>query len=151
MKKLNVQQGATLIEIAITVLILSTSLLAMATLQARSLQFNKGSAVRSQANIFAYDIMDRIRINRGTASGNIEGYSADYGATPPGNSLAVSDVSEWRQNLADTLPGGEGKISCSFTSRVCTITIRWSEEQMFGTYSASNTDARSTLIYSTAI
>jgi type IV pilus assembly protein PilV len=151
MKKFTYQQGATLIEIAITVLILSTSLLAMATLQARSLQFNKGSSIRSQANIFAYDIMDRIRINRGAASANIDGYSADYGAAPSGNALAVTDVSEWRQSLSRALPSGEGKISCSSATRVCTITVRWSDEQMFGTYSNSNTEARSVLIYSTAI
>ncbi|RYZ81288.1 MAG: type IV pilus modification protein PilV [Moraxellaceae bacterium] len=148
MKKIVTQQGATLIEIAITVLILSTSLLAMATLQARSLQFNKGSVVRSQANIFAYDIMDRIRINRGGASANIAGYSADYGAAPTGNTLAVSDVSEWRRNLASVLPEGEGKITCTVATRICTVTIKWSEEQMFGT---STSDSSASLIYSTAI
>lgn len=148
MKKFNYQRGATLIEVAITVLILSTSLLAMATLQARSLQFNKGSSVRSQANVYAYDILDRIRINRGGASSGIEGYSADYGAAPTGNSLAVSDVTEWRQSLANALPGGEGKILCTGATRVCTVTIRWSEEQMFGTSSSEST---SVLIYSTAI
>lgn len=148
MRKLKRQQGATLIEIAITVLILSTSLLAMATLQARSLQFNKGSSIRSQANILAYDMLDRIRINRGTASGNIGGYTADYGVTPTGNTLAVNDVAAWRANLLSTLPSGKGKISCSVTTRVCTITIEWSEEQLFG---ASTSDSGSILIYSTAI
>lgn len=152
MKKLVLQQGATLIEVAITVLILSTSLLAMATLQSRSLQFNKGSSLRSLANIGAYDIIDRIRINRGTASDNIEGYSVDFGATPAGNSLAVSDVSAWRTALTNTLPSGEGKILCTKATRVCTVTIQWSEEQLFGAYnSASNTDGRSVLVYSTAI
>jgi len=148
MRKMRQEQGATLIEIAITVLILSTSLLAMATLQARSLQFNQGSSIRSQANILAYDIMDRIRINRGTASGNISGYTADYGVTPTGNSLAVSDVATWRANLLSALPTGKGKISCSSTTRICTVTIEWSEEQLFG---ASTSDSGSILIYSTAI
>jgi type IV pilus assembly protein PilV len=151
MKKSSYQQGTTLIEIVITVLILSTSLLAMATLQSRSLQFNKGASLRSQGNIFAYDIIDRIRINRGNISSNIAGYSADFGATPTGNTLAVADVAAWRQNLANVLPGGEGKIACDGTTRVCTITIRWSEEQLFGAYTTSNTEGRSVLVYSTAI
>lgn len=151
MKKSSRQQGATLIEIVITVLILSTSLLAMATLQSRSLQFNKGASLRSHANIFAYDIIDRIRINRGETSSNITGYSADFGAAPSGNTLAVADVAAWRQNLSNVLPGGEGKIACDSGTRICTITIRWSEEQLFGAYTTVNTEGRSVLVYSTAI
>ncbi|MFO1388724.1 type IV pilus modification protein PilV [Cellvibrio sp.] len=148
MKNIRCQQGATLIEIAITVLILSTSLLAMATLQARSLQFNKSAVLRSQANIFAYDIIDRIRINRGDASANISAYTADYAVTPSGNSVATSDVSEWRANLTNALPNGKGKIRCELSTRVCSVTIQWSEEQIFGSSSA---DATSELVYSSSI
>lgn len=148
MKNIFHHKGATLIEIAITVLILSTSLLAMATLQTRSLQFNKSAVLRSQANIFAYDIIDRIRINRGAASVNIPFYTADYSATPSGNSVATSDVSEWRTNLANALPNGEGKISCDQVTRICSVRIRWSEEQIFG---SSSTDATSELVYSSSI
>jgi type IV pilus assembly protein PilV len=145
------QQGATLIEVAITVLILSTSLLAMATLQTRSLQFNKSSVMRSQANIYAYDIIDRIRINRGKGSDNIEKYNAAYAAAPSGNTLATADVSEWRTNISGALPGGDGKIECNKLSRVCTVSIKWSEEQIFGAQSSSNPDASAELVYSTSI
>jgi type IV pilus assembly protein PilV len=151
MKLLKAQSGATLIEIAITVLILATSLLAMATLQTRSLQYNQAAFMRSQANIHAYDITDRIRINRGAASINIEKYSADYDATPSGNALAVTDVSEWRANIVRSLPGGKGKIACVLATRVCKVSIKWSDEQIFGAEATSNPEATSEFIYSTAI
>ncbi len=151
MKKLTHQRGATLIEVAITGLILATSLLAMATLQTRSIQFNKSSLMRSQANIYAYDIIDRIRINRGAASANIEAYNADYGDTPSGNTLATADVSAWRTSIAGVLPGSGGKILCNKSTRLCTVSIKWSEEQLFGAQSGSNPDASAELVYSTSI
>lgn len=149
--KLNYQRGTTLIEVAITVLILASSLLAMATLQTRSLQFNQSALMRSQANIYAYDIIDRIRINRGSASENIEKYNADYDADPSGNAVATTDVSEWRADLSSALPSGKGAISCTLSSRVCIVKIKWSEEQIFGAITASNPEAASEFVYSTGI
>ncbi len=126
------QSGATLIEVAITVLILATSLLAMATLQTRSLQFNQSAFMRSQANIHAYDIMDRMRINRGIDSDNrLSAYSADYDDDPSGNTVATRDVSEWRGRLEKDLPDGQGKIACVQATRICTISIKWKDSSLF--------------------
>lgn len=126
------QSGATLIEVAVTVLILATSLLAMATLQTRSLQFNQSAFMRSQANIHAYDIMDRMRINRGIDSENrLAAYTADYGDDPSGNTLATADVADWRTRLEKDLPEGEGKIACVQATRICTISIRWKDSSLF--------------------
>jgi len=145
------QAGSTLIEIAVTVLILATSLLAMATLQTRSLQFNQAAYMRSQANIHAYDIADRIRSNRGKDAANIAGYTADYTATPGGNSLAITDVATWRANINRDLPGGQGKIDCTLATHICVLSIKWDDEQLFGASTASNTEAKTELIYSTSI
>ena len=157
MRTMQKQSGATLIEVAVTVLILSTSLLAMATLQTRSLQYNQGAFMRSQANIYAYDIIDRIRINRGAAGNNVTNYNVDYEGAPGGGGLVASDIDEWRENIERTLPSGKGKIQCNnpasavVTARVCTITIKWSDEQLFGEVSTSNPEAASQLVYSTSI
>lgn len=126
------QSGATLIEVAITVLILATSLLAMATLQTRSLQFNQSAFMRSQANIHAYDIMDRMRINRGIDSDNrLSAYTADYDDDPSGNAVATRDVSEWRERLEKDLPDGQGRIACVQATRICTISIKWKDSSLF--------------------
>lgn len=126
------QSGSTLIEVSITVLILATSLLAMATLQTRSLQFNQSAFMRSQANIYVYDILDRMRLNRGTDSDKrLEAYDVEYDDEPSGNAVAVKDVTDWREQLEKVLPEGEGKIDCTQLTRVCTISIKWKEESLF--------------------
>jgi len=144
------QGGSTLIEIAITVLILATSLLAMATLQTRSLQFNQAAYMRSQANIYAYDIADRIRINRGKDAVNIASYNSDYEGSPSGNGIATTDVTKWRENIGRDLPGGKGKIECVATTRICVLSIKWDDEQLFGA-ATLNSEATTTLVYSTSI
>jgi len=145
------QAGSTLIEIAVTVLILATSLLAMATLQTRSLQFNQAAYMRSQANIYAYDIADRIRSNRGKDGANIAAYSADYAGSPSGNVMATADVTTWRANISRDLPGGKGKIDCTLATHICVLSIKWDDEQLFGAATASNTEPTTELIYSTSI
>lgn len=145
------QLGVSLIEVMITVVIMASSLLAMTTLQTRSLQFNQSALMRSQANIYAYDIIDRIRINRGSASENIAKYNADYDADPSGNTLAVQDVAAWRANLVKALPTAKGAINCNASTRVCKVTIKWTEEYIFGTADDNNKEATTELVYTTSI
>ncbi|UZJ44687.1 type IV pilus modification protein PilV [Marinimicrobium sp. C6131] len=119
------QRGAGLIEVLVTVLILATSLLAMGALQNRSLQFNHSAYLRSQANLLAYDILDRVRIN----SDEFEAYSHDLGDDAPGGGdVTNADISDWLNAVAGTLPGGEGGIDCEDATWVCTVTIRWIDD-----------------------
>ncbi|RYY73166.1 MAG: type IV pilus modification protein PilV [Gammaproteobacteria bacterium] len=146
------QAGSTLIEIAVTVLILATSLLAMATLQTRSLQFNQAAYMRSQANIYAYDIADRIRINRGKDAANIVAYNtSNYDGSPSGNSIATTDVAKWRANISRDLPGGKGKIVCTSSTHICELSIKWDDEQLFGAATSTNTEPTTELIYKTSM
>lgn len=147
----NTQQGATLIEVAITVLILSSSLLGMASLQTRSLQFNHSAYMRSQANIHAYDIIDRIRINRGTDSINIDDYNIAYGASPSGSGLIGTDTTAWRANITRNLPSGDGAITCVVATRICKVSIKWGEKQIFGTKNQEDDEVSSEFIYTTSI
>src|SRR5690554_5891023 len=99
--------GVGLVEVLITVLILSTALMALAALQTRSLQYNSSAYLRSQANIIAYDIMELMR------------------SLPPspasGNAVVEPDVSE----LDAQLPSGTGEVVCA--ARVCTVSVSWQE------------------------
>src|SRR5690606_28561880 len=106
-------------------LILGIGLLGLATLQTRSMQYNHASALRSQANILASDILDRMRINRGAALAR--DYNLAYGdTTPDGSTLAQVDLREWRQLLEDNLPSAGGAVNCT-TAGICTISIQWRE------------------------
>lgn len=151
------ESGATLIEVVITVLILATGLLAMGALQTRSLQFNQSAFMRSQANIFAYDIIDRIRLNRGSKSANVSAYNVDYDASAPSsNTRARDDITAWREAMSKVLPEAKGKIECanaaaSATTRVCTISIKWSDASLFGDRSDTNPDGETELIYTSSL
>ena len=128
------QRGIGLIEVLVTLLIMSTSLLALAALQTKSLQFNQGAYFRSQANIYAYDILDRIRINTSRLSDvreKISKYTVEKAAfvesTPPTESMSAIDLYHWRKNIASSLPNGKGAIDCDDDERICEITIEWDE------------------------
>jgi len=118
------QQGVGLIEVLITAFILAVGLLGLAALQTRSLQYNHGAYLRSQATILSYDIVDRMRINRTVALAG--GYDVNYDVVPTGGSTLVSaDLDEWKTLLGDVLPDGDGAIDCDSNS--CTVSLRWTE------------------------
>ena len=119
-------RGVGLIEVLITLLVLSTALLTLASLQTRAMQYNQGAYFRSQANQLGYDILDRMRAN----SRNLAAYE-----TPLQNAtknpvtvgaLATIDVSQWMNNIAVNLPLGRGGINCN-ANRLCVVTIQWNE------------------------
>lgn len=120
------QSGTSLIEVLVTVLILATGLLTMAALQGRSLANNHSSYMRSQANIFASDIIDRIRI---------------ASPAPPGT-LVVPSAAQVTA-IVSSLPGVTGTAACT-AARVCTITITWAE---IGTVASNTSEDSSTFVY----
>lgn len=123
------QVGFGLMEVLIAVLILAVSLLAIASLQTRSLQYNQSAYWRSQANIMAYDVMERLRVDRSLYM-DVNGFNSNFGA--PGNAM----VADWVDRLNQVIPGGEGQISCQpladVNTTLCTVSVRWLESNIFG-------------------
>lgn len=149
MRTVFTQRGTGLIEVMVTVLLLSTSLLGLAALQNRSLQYNHSAYLRSQANILAYDLLDRIRINRA----NMDNYELETSDDKPtGTALYQKDLREWRQSISSALPDGVGGITCD-TGQVCTVTIQWSEQDGTGVEGDSGTvdTGKSSFQYTTRI
>lgn len=125
-------RGFTLLEVMVALLILSIGLLGLAALQLTGMRYNTDAYARTQATLFAYDIIDRIRANpMGRKNGNynvantaaanaIVGvfttcYAAackcDSVACDPAN-LALYDLGKWydtQENPRGGLPGtGQG-------------------------------------------
>jgi type IV pilus assembly protein PilV len=64
-------RGFTLLEVMVALLILSIGLLGLAALQLTGMRYNTDAYARTQATLFAYDIIDRIRANpAGRINGN---------------------------------------------------------------------------------
>jgi len=116
------QQGFGLIEILVSMLILSVGLLGMAGLQVQSLRFNNEAYLRTQATVLASDIVDRMRTNR-TAAIDSDSYrfalndsptasatACETNACSAGN-IAAYDFTQWRANIASALPNGLGSIT----------------------------------------
>lgn len=122
MRTLRTSRGVALIEVLITFFVLAVGLMGMSGLQVKSLQFNQGAYQRSQATVAAYDILERMRINR--AQARVDAYEIGYGDEAVGDSIAANDLSDWVSNLAGNLPDGEGSISCD-DEDLCTVSIRW--------------------------
>lgn len=148
------QQGAGLIEVLVTVLILGTSLLSLAALQSKSLHYNHSAYLRSQANILAYDLLDRIRLNQEQlgayqlSAATSEPPDPDGAVPEPTTPTHASgDLDQWEANLKSALPGASGELACNAVTRVCTLSISWSEQNSSGDTEEDST----TFVYSTRI
>ena len=115
------QKGYGLIEILVSMLVLAIGLLGVAGLQTQSIRFNHEAYLRTQATILAHDMVDRMRANRTLAiSGSYEFALGDTptasvtlcedAACSPGN-IVQYDFSQWRANIAASLPNGRGAVT----------------------------------------
>jgi len=140
--------GFTLVEVLVTMVILSVGLLGVAALHTASLRNNLDSALRSQASVLAADIADRMRGNRDEAlAGN---YDIAIGATrtvTAGSPLVDRDVKAWKDLLAQALPNGDGSIVR--TGDVFTITVQWGERLRQGETAVVAGDTSNTLAFQT--
>lgn len=122
-------RGFSLLEVMISVGILSVALLGTAGLMAASLRSTNTAYQRTQATILADDILDRMRTNMAVAQGggyDIDRYDPAAGPdlTTKTNKLAAYDCEEWTDMIADTLPGGVGMVSVN-GDKVVTVELEW--------------------------
>lgn len=120
------QQGFTLLEVLVTVVILALGLLGYAGLQMASLKNSASAYQRTQATILAYDIIDRMRVNRVQAIA--AGYNIAIGSPPAGAGVAGDDLVDWKMLVANALPGGDASIAVNNTGATL-IVIQWSDKR----------------------
>ncbi|MFQ2921605.1 type IV pilus modification protein PilV [Aeromonas allosaccharophila] len=119
------QQGLSLLEIMISVLVLSIGILGMATLQLQALKSNQSALTRTEATQYAYMINDMMRANRSAALNGQ--YNVELGEAVSGSSMAVQDLQHWKRVVAG-LPSGDGAVSVS--AGRATITIQWDSSRL---------------------
>ncbi|KHK62075.1 MULTISPECIES: type IV pilus modification protein PilV [Pseudomonas] len=123
------QEGMTLIEVLVAVLILGVGLLGAAMVQLNALKYTDSSRMTSQASFIAYDLLDRIRANS----------AADYTITPPTSpNLSVTrdqDLYDFKTNIV-AFGGATATGTVALNQRVYTITISWDDAR-----AANTTDA----------
>jgi type IV pilus assembly protein PilV len=140
-KYANSVDGFTLLEVLVAVLVLSFGLLGIAGLLLATVQNNTVAAQRTTATFLAQDMADRIRsntnstrpfkddpVNKGQfiANPNYYDYNSTganancYGSTPTGScataqAAAQRDLFIWNQQIAASLPGGQGVVCQDLT------------------------------------
>jgi type IV pilus assembly protein PilV len=150
------QQGFTLLEALVTIVIISIGLLGLLKLQSVALVDTQISAARSQATIAADNMADRIRANpAGALKGaynDVEQSDSDSTSTSidcldgtvcTTAQMAAFDIREWKQTLSKTLPDGNGFINCSpdpdtGECHQYTITVAWHERKRGGKQKADD-------------
>ena len=149
------QDGTTLIEILVTLLVISIGALGIAALQLTSLKYNSGASIRTQASLLSNDLMDRMRANRDVAiTGNYNVGSNGVAATDTAPATAASfagigdipdpamdcfvdvctpaelaetDLLSWMTGVASLLPSGRARVSSSVagSQTIFSITLQW--------------------------
>ncbi|WP_137887311.1 type IV pilus modification protein PilV [Pseudomonas sp. 2FE] len=128
------QQGFSLVEVMVSVLLFSLGLLGMAAMQLTALKANQTASVRSHATFLAYEMADRMRAARGDAQAGF--YNLGIAAALPCNPSAETclpfqrDLAEWRNNLARQLPDGSGGVVQN--GNLFTIIVQWNEARVGG-------------------
>lgn len=141
------QAGFTLLEILVTVLIISFGLLGLAGLQLVGVKNTQSGYLRSQVAFLAGDIMDRMQANLvglnnndydiaiGTAPAVIDCFGIDKDCDPA--QLADFDLVMWKRYLNQYLTNGDGSIVTIVnpnaftpltTGVTTTITLQWLDE-----------------------
>lgn len=142
------QKGFTLIEVLVAALVLAIGILGLVTTMMIGLKSDQSSYFRSQASAIAYDMADRIRLNREAADAGTYDDLDTNGTIPADPSCtsstggcssaqqAVLDIREWAWNFkkvdnsvasySPKLPNGRGQITRDTSDRYV-ITISWSE------------------------
>lgn len=146
------QIGATLIEILVTMLIVSFALLGIAGMQLTSIRYSQSSSFREVAANLAQTMSEKIRTNTAALAeaddasayraNNAYAAATTYPADPAcglGSDVCTAaqsaqrDLREWRQALQQELPGGRGAI-LAITSGGLTstsgrrIVVMWQEK-----------------------
>jgi len=134
-------KGFTLLEVLISVLVLSTGLLGVAGLQLTGLKNNYNSELRSQAKQLAYDIADRMRSNP-TEANSGSSYLIDIAELATSTidceanscseaDMAKYDLNSWKSALRLKLPSGDGKITFLGlpSKRQYSITVQWDDSR----------------------
>ena len=142
------QAGATLIEVLVSVLVLSIGLFGAAALQISAMRNNQSSYEHAQMTVLTQGMLDAMRANlAGVATGQYE-IAAWTCAAPAEGTLAATDLALWIGNVqAQIHPGACARITCPAPAprRDCTVGIRWDDSRATGGSNAQVFEVRSRL------
>ena len=128
------QNGFSLVEVLIALIIMSVGMLGIASLYVQSMQAGRMSLFRHHAVTLAGDIADRIRANRTAGAVYEDPAGANHNCIAGGTNcsaqqMAMHDILIWKQQSQATLPNGDVVVTFNGgpTPPTYTIQIIWDE------------------------
>ena len=130
------QSGFSLVEVLITLVIMSVGMLGIAGLYVQSMQAGRTSMFRHHAVTLAGDVADRIRANPTadiayTAPVGVNNNCVLGGIDCTPAQMAANDILLWKDQAATTLPGGDVTIvltpEAGLVPPTYQITVSWTE------------------------
>jgi type IV pilus assembly protein PilV len=159
-------RGFTLLEVLVSLVVLSIGLLGIGKLVLFSSRGNDSAYMRSQATALGYTILDAMRTNRAQAVAG--SYQVALGApVNPGTdcdlaacsatTLAAYDLFKWKSTMGTALPAGDGTVTTVQVADVitgtlltqATITVQWNDivaQQSFGAASGTTSIVLETIL-----
>lgn len=159
------EQGFSLIEVMITLVIIAIGLLGVAGVMALAMSNNGTARMQSLASLEVASLSTAMQSNQAywvhgagaTATVAVQNTTitpAGYGSaincslsTCSAAEVAGYDLATWGQSIAQALPNGVGNVSCTQsagpgptppTETVCTITVQWQETTMSLSHAAGS-------------
>lgn len=131
------QRGVSLIEVLVSVLVVSLGLLGAVALQATALRNNQGSYERTQTAILTQGIFDAMRANMPEVNAGAYDTGGLICAAPAAGNLASLDLARWINSMhAQIHPGACGSVDCE--GSVCTVQVQWDDSRASGGLAAQN-------------
>jgi type IV pilus assembly protein PilV len=142
--------GTSLIEVLVSLLVLSGGLMGMAGVHAVSLRNNQAAYYRTQATTLTMDMIERMRANKtGVDQGAYDDVagaataSCFTTASCTAAQMAAQDVLDWSNQVAAALPGGDSVVcidstgndgtaagnACDGAGNVYAIKIFWDDDR----------------------
>lgn len=135
------QRGVSLIEVLVSILIVSVGVVSLAGLLAKSTQLAKASEFRAIAGLLAADMADRVKANIPAVKGGTYNMTpAALQAAAPANAatactsaavactsaqMAAYDLAQWQQTLFNGLPSGTGYLQYDAAGEAVDLWLAW--------------------------
>lgn len=127
------QQGISLIEVLVSVVVLGIGLLGVAAMQSIALRGGQSSLESSQAVIQTTSILESMRANAANAANyNNAAWVCTAGG---GGTLAQNDLRDWIGSLKATMGTPGDSTTCGQITGcpgACVISVRWNDERAGG-------------------
>ena len=135
----NSQKGFSLVEVMVSMVLLTASMLGLVSLQKVSTKFDHQAYLRTQSVIQAGAMIEKLRANYAGASKGYyivspvpESYRKNCNSaviTCSHEELATYDVVTWNRQNANLLPGGTGLITGNTATSTYMISVQWTEQK----------------------